>query len=218
MSGVIGKKLNNEQKTAVQYSKGPLLIIAGAGTGKTTVITERIKYLIAKDLAKPSEILALTFTDKAAREMEERVDVAMPFGYTQMWISTFHSFCDKILRREALHIGLDPKYKLMTQAESVQFVRDNFFDFELKYFRPLGNPTKFVDGMLKHVSRLQDEDIAPKEYAEWVGKQRTRPHSSKKSSGEEKEQKIEIEKWEELVGVYKKYEELKVKKRANGFW
>ena len=89
------KKLNKEQLRAIKYRKGPLLIIAGAGTGKTTVITERIKYLITSDLAKPSEILALTFTDKAAREMQERVDIAMPYGYTQMWISTFHSFCDR---------------------------------------------------------------------------------------------------------------------------
>jgi len=130
------KKLNKEQLEAVKYKKGPLLIIAGAGTGKTTVITERIKYLIERKLAKPSEILSLTFTEKAAREMEERVDVAMPYGYTQMWISTFHSFCDRVLRDEALHIGLNPRYKLMTQAETVQFVRKNLFKFELKYFRP----------------------------------------------------------------------------------
>jgi len=121
-------KLNKEQLQAVKYKDGPLLIIAGAGTGKTTVITERIKYLILSKKAKTEEILALTFTEKAAREMEERVDVAMPYGYTQMWISTFHSFCDRILRREALHIGLDPKYHLATVAETVQFVRNNIFN------------------------------------------------------------------------------------------
>ena len=121
-------KLNKEQIEAIKFGTGPLLIIAGAGTGKTTVITERIKYLIFSKKAEPSEILALTFTEKAAREMEERVDVAMPYGYTQMWIMTFHSFCDKILRREALHIGLDPRYKLMTEAESVQLLRNNLFN------------------------------------------------------------------------------------------
>ena len=99
-----GKKLNKEQLEAIKHKDGPLLIIAGAGTGKTTVITERIKYLIFSKLAKPQEILALTFTDKAAREMEERVDISMPYGYTQMWISTFHSFCDRVLRQEALNI------------------------------------------------------------------------------------------------------------------
>ena len=163
-------KLNKEQLAAIKYGKGPLLIIAGAGTGKTTVITERIKYLILSKLAKPDEILALTFTEKAAREMEERVDVAMPYGYTQMWISTFHSFCDRVLRAEALHIGLDPRYKLMTEAETIQFLRNNLFAFKLDYFRPLGNPTKFIDGMLQHFSRLQDEDIDPRAYLAYAKK------------------------------------------------
>ena len=199
------KRLNKEQLEAVKHKKGPLLIIAGAGTGKTTVISERIKYLIKKELAKPSEILALTFTGKAAREMEERVDIAMPYGYTQMWISTFHSFCDRLLRDEALHIGLDPKYKLMAQAEIIQFIRSHLFDFELDYFRPRGNPTKFVGGMLQHISRLQDEDVTPKEYLKWVNKEKTR---LRRGSGEARE---ELRKWLELAKAYKKYDELKVK-------
>jgi DNA helicase-2/ATP-dependent DNA helicase PcrA len=199
-------KLNKQQQQAVRHKSGPLLIIAGAGTGKTTVVTERIKFLIEKKLAKPSEILALTFTDKAAREMEERVDVAMPYGYTQMWISTFHSFCDKVLRQEALHIGLDPKYKLMTQAESVQFIRENLFEFDLDYFRPRGNPTKFVDGMLRHFSRLQDEDVTPGDYASWV------EGDFKKGRGRPtKEETLEREKLAELSSAYKTYGELKVK-------
>jgi len=182
-------KLNKEQKEAIVHGKGPLLIIAGAGTGKTTVITERIKHIIASNLAKPSEVLALTFTNKAAQEMEERVDIAMPYGYTQMWVMTFHSFCDRVLRSEALHIGLDPRFKLMTEADSVKLVRDNLFSFDLDYFRPLGNPTKFIGGMLQHFSRLQDEDVSPSEYAAWTRK---------------KESHLR-----ELAGAYKKYEELK---------
>ncbi len=200
-------KLNKEQIDAIKHGKGPLLIIAGAGTGKTTVVTERIKYLILGKYAKPSEILGLTFTEKAAREMEERVDIGLPYGYTQMWIMTFHSFCDRILRREALHIGLDPKYKLMTEAESIQLLRNNLFKLELNYFRPLGNPTKFISGMLQHFSRLQDEDISPTEYSDWVKKQKTT----------KEEEKIEIEKWQELAKVYKSYDELKVKEGLMDF-
>src|SRR5215203_4285672 len=113
------KLLNDAQRQAITFGKGPLLIIAGAGTGKTTVITERIKHLILEENILPSNILALTFTEKASREMEERIDVAMPYGYTQMWIATFHAFCDRILRNEAVHIGLSPAYKLMTEAESL---------------------------------------------------------------------------------------------------
>jgi len=198
-------KLNKEQLAAIKHKEGPLLIIAGAGTGKTTVITERIKYLIIGKQAKANEILALTFTEKAAREMEERVDVVMPFGWTQMWISTFHSFCDRVLRREALHIGFNPKYHLTTVAESVQFVRNNLFKFELDYFRPLGNPTKFVGGMLQHFSRLQDEDVSPNQYLDWA---KLNFKSKKTKSIEER---IESSKWLELAKTYKTYEELKVK-------
>lgn len=200
-------KLNKEQIEAIKFGNGPLLIIAGAGTGKTTVITERIKYLILSKKVKPTEILALTFTEKAAREMEERVDIAMPYGYTQMWIMTFHSFCDRILRREALHIGLDPRYKLMTEAEAIQLLRNNIFKLDLNYFRPLGNPTKFLSGMLQHFSRLQDEDISPGDYAEWV----------KKQKAVVPEEKIEIQKWQELSKAYKAYDEIKVKEGLMDF-
>lgn len=203
-----GKKLNKEQLEAIKHKEGPLLIIAGAGTGKTTVITERIKYLIFSKLAKPQEVLALTFTDKAAREMEERVDIAMPYGYTQMWISTFHSFCDRTLRQEALNIGLDPRYKLMTQSESIQFIRDHFFEFDLDYFRPLGNPNKFIGGMLQHFSRLQDEDISPIDYINWLKKIKIK----NKGKNLSKEEKLETKKFEELSKAYRKYDELKVQK------
>ncbi|MEK7112605.1 MAG: ATP-dependent DNA helicase, partial [Patescibacteria group bacterium] len=200
----VEKKLNKEQLAAIKHKSGPLLIIAGAGTGKTTVITERIKYLILGKLAKPNEILALTFTEKASREMEERVDIAMPYGYTQMWISTFHSYCDKVLRAEALHIGFDPKYKLMTEAENIQFIRNNLFKFDLDYFRPLGNPNKFIGGMLQHFSRLQDEDVNPKEYLALA----------KKLKGVEKEEK---QKTLELAKAYQTYEELKTKEGVVDF-
>jgi len=114
--------LNQEQLKAVKYNKGPLLIIAGAGTGKTSVIVEKIKYLIKKNLAKPEQILALTFTEKAASEMEERVDLEMPYGYFQMSISTFHAFADQILKEETSQIGLSPGYQLMTEAETIIFL------------------------------------------------------------------------------------------------
>src|SRR3989344_8463599 len=196
------KNLNQQQLDAVEHLKGPLLIIAGAGTGKTTVITERIKYLILKKNILPSQILALTFTDKAAREMEERVDVAMPYGYTQMWISTFHAFCDRILRNDAHAIGLDPGYRLISEAESILLLKKNIFEMELNIFRPLGNPTKFLDALLIHFSRLKDEDVSPTDYLKWI-----------------KQQKItgETEQYLELANAYKKYEELKIKEGEMDF-
>src|SRR3990167_5302956 len=98
--------LNDQQKAAVTHGEGPLLIVAGAGTGKTTVITRRIAWLIEQGKAKPEEILALTFTDKAACEMEERVDRLLPLGYVNVWISTFHAFGERVLRDYGLEIGL----------------------------------------------------------------------------------------------------------------
>ena len=197
------KKLNKEQFEAVHFGEGPLLIIAGAGTGKTTVITERIKYLVFSGKAKTAQILALTFTDKAAREMEERVDIAMPYGYTDMWISTFHSFCDRVLRQEAIHIGLDPRYKLMTEAETTQFLIKSLFKFDLQYFRPLGNPTKFISGLLQHFSRLKDEDVSPEQYLKYSQKL--------------KAEKEEVAKTKELAKAYQVYEELKTKQSLMDF-
>ncbi len=197
---MVKRSPNKEQQSAIKHKKGPLLVIAGAGTGKTTVITERVKYLIEQKLAKPNEILALTFTEKASREMEERIDMALPYGYTNMWIMTFHSFCERVLRRDALQIGLDPRFKLMTTAETVQLIKNNLFKFKLNYFRPLGNPYKFVDGLLQHFSRLQDENISSEDYRKWsisIGKKRTK-------------EKEEFEKYQELSNAYRTYEELKV--------
>ncbi|MGB9613049.1 MAG: UvrD-helicase domain-containing protein, partial [Candidatus Margulisiibacteriota bacterium] len=109
--------LNAEQIEAVTHHQGPLLIIAGAGTGKTTVITRRIAWLIAEKLAKPGEILALTFTDKAADEMEARVDLLVPYGYIDVSISTFHAFGDRVLRDRAIDLGLRPDYRVLSLAE-----------------------------------------------------------------------------------------------------
>ncbi len=198
-------KLNAEQKEAVYFGDGPLLIIAGAGTGKTTVVTERIKHIISSGKALPSEILALTFTEKAAREMEERVDVIMPYGVTQMWISTFHRFCDRLLRAEAIHIGLNPAYKLMTDTDATMLFRKHLFHFHLEYFRPLGNPTKFIGGILQHFSRLQDEDVSPEQYLTWVESQKAENTDATEESA------LEIKKYEELAGAYKEYQEVKTR-------
>jgi len=93
--------LNPEQLRAVTHGEGPLLVVAGAGTGKTQVITRRIAWLIATRRAKPSEILALTFTEKAAAEMQLRVDQLVPYGYTDSTIGTFHAFGDRLIREYA---------------------------------------------------------------------------------------------------------------------
>jgi DNA helicase-2/ATP-dependent DNA helicase PcrA len=197
--------LNKEQLEAVRHGPGPVLIVAGAGTGKTTVITERIKHLILEKKVSPTKILALTFTEKASQEMETRVDMALPYGYTQLFISTFHSFCDRLLRMEALNVGFNPAFKLLTPAQSVLLLRKNLFSFNLNYFRPLGTPDKFIQGMLDHFSRLKDEDISTDEYLKYS--QKLDPSKDEES----------VEKTKELANAYKKYEELKVKEGVMDF-
>ncbi|MFH0739961.1 MAG: UvrD-helicase domain-containing protein [bacterium] len=160
------EKLNNEQRQAVGYQDGPLLIVAGAGTGKTRVITDRIAYLIEQGLAKPEEILALTFTEKAALEMEERVDREMDFGYSDIWVSTFHSFAERVLRENGLDIGL-PDFKLLDQTGAWLLMRQNLENLNLKYYKPLGNPNRFIKALLDHFSKCKDQMIYPKEYLEY---------------------------------------------------
>ncbi|PJB19031.1 hypothetical protein CO115_03380 [Candidatus Falkowbacteria bacterium CG_4_9_14_3_um_filter_36_9] len=161
------EKLNKEQFEAVRHNGGPLLIVAGAGTGKTTVITQKIAYIINQGLAGAEEILALTFTEKAAGEMEERVDRLFPLGYTDLWISTFHSFAERILKNHGLDIGLPDDFKLLNEFEQWALIRKNLDKFNLDYYQPAGNPTKFIKYLIKHFSRLKDEDIAPADYLQY---------------------------------------------------
>src|SRR5438477_9235760 len=156
--------LNPDQLRAVTHGDGPLLVVAGAGTGKTQVITRRIAWLIATRRARPSEILALTFTDKAAAEMQVRVDQLVPYGYTDTAISTFHAFGDRVLREFALELGLPIDVRVLSRPETVIFLREHLFDFELDEYRPLGDPTRFLGALASLFSRCKDEDVSPADY------------------------------------------------------
>jgi DNA helicase-2/ATP-dependent DNA helicase PcrA len=156
--------LNPQQRRAVTHGEGPLLVVAGAGTGKTQVVTRRIAWLIATKRAKPSEILALTFTDKAAEEMQLRVDQLVPYGYTDTLVATFHAFGDRVVREHALELGLPSEPRVLTRPETVIFLRERLFRLELDAYRPLGDPTRFLGALAALFSRLKDEDIAPEQY------------------------------------------------------
>jgi DNA helicase-2/ATP-dependent DNA helicase PcrA len=156
--------LNADQLRAVTHGDGPLLVVAGAGTGKTQVITRRIAWLIASRRAKPSEILALTFTDKAADEMAVRVDQLVPYGYTDTSIATFHAFGDRIIREHALELGRSPDVRVLSRAEVVIFLREHLYEFDLDEYRPLGDPTRFLAALAALFSRCKDEDITPEQY------------------------------------------------------
>jgi DNA helicase-2/ATP-dependent DNA helicase PcrA len=160
--------LNKEQEAAVVHGDGPLLIIAGAGTGKTKVITHRIAYLIASKEAKPEEILAVTFTEKAASEMEARVDLLVPYGYSYVDISTFNSFGEKVLRNTIHEMGYFLDFKLLDDVEQAIFFREHLFELPLKYYRPLSLPTKHIQELLSAIKRLKQEYIRPENYLDYA--------------------------------------------------
>ena len=205
--------LNKDQKQAVTHDQGPAILIAGAGTGKTTVITQRIAYLIEKKKATPDEILAVTFTEKAAGEMIERVDKLLPLGYSDLWIHTFHGFCEKVLKDYALEIGLSNDFKLLDQTAAWMLVRENLDKFDLNYYAPLGNPTRFIHALLSHFSRLKDEVVYPEEYIKY-----TKSLKVSATKAEDKEaEKAEIARNKEVANAYHVYQQLLLENNALDF-
>lgn len=214
--------LNTQQTQAVTHTDGPLLIVAGAGTGKTTVVTRRIAHLIMSGHAASNEILALTFTEKAAGEMEERVDALVPYGTHDLWISTFHAFGERILQDHAIDIGLPTDCKLLSDTEQTVLLREHIDNFDLDYYRPKGNPTKFVQALISHFSRLKDEDITPAEYmahAEQLQKDTDSEFAKKKKglSEEEQAQVDEARRVMEVAKAYVQYQQLLRSKNALDF-
>ena len=116
--------LNTEQKKAVLQTDGPVLILAGAGSGKTRVLTHRVAYLIDECGVNPWNIMAITFTNKAASEMKQRVDKIVGFGAESIWVSTFHSSCVRILRRYADRIGYSSNFTIYDTDDSKALLKD----------------------------------------------------------------------------------------------
>ena len=150
--------LNDRQQEAVFYTEGPLLILAGAGSGKTRVLTHRIAWLIDQIGVNPWNILAITFTNKAAGEMRERVDRLVGFGAESIWVSTFHSTCVRILRRYIDRIGFDTNFTIYDSDDQKSLMRDvcRVLDVDTK---------KYKERMfLSAISAAKDEMITPDEY------------------------------------------------------
>ncbi|MBU1683654.1 ATP-dependent helicase [Patescibacteria group bacterium] len=193
-------ELNKQQQEAVQHKDGPILVIAGAGTGKTRVITERIAYILDQQWCRNDQILALTFTDKAAGEMEERLDTLMPIGYESIQISTFHSFCEKLLRQFGIDIGISPGFKILEGVNQWKFIKEHLYDFDLDYYRPHGNPTSFIDALIGHFGRLKEEVKSPDDYLGYANKAREKAKA--------REEIVDADRFVELANAYKKYQEL----------
>ncbi|MBD7918413.1 DNA helicase PcrA [Cellulomonas sp. Sa3CUA2] len=151
--------LNPQQRAAVLHAGGPLLIVAGAGSGKTRVLTHRIAYLLATHRARAGEILAITFTNKAAAEMRERVEHLVGPSAQRMWVSTFHSACVRILRREAATLGLRTSFSIYDQADSQRLLTLVARELEL-------DPKRYPAKALGHkISALKDELVDPDAFA-----------------------------------------------------
>lgn len=151
--------MNPQQEEAVKTTEGPLLIMAGAGSGKTRVLTHRIAYLIVEKQVYPSNILAITFTNKAAREMRDRIDALLGSGISEsMWVSTFHSMCVRILRRNIDRIGISKNFTILDSSDQLTAIKN--------VFKQLNIDTKRYDPrtVLSTISSAKNECITAEEY------------------------------------------------------
>lgn len=152
-------KLNDKQKEAVQTTEGPLLIMAGAGSGKTRVLTHRVAYLIEEKGVTPWHILAITFTNKAAKEMKERVGQLLDQEDAEaVWVSTFHALCVRILRRESEKIGYSRSFTIADPSEQLTLVKQILrrLNIDPKQFDPRS--------ILNNISNAKNELITPEDY------------------------------------------------------
>lgn len=156
-------KLNPKQREAAIATQGPLLIMAGAGSGKTRVLTHRIAYLISKRIAAPWSILAITFTNKAAREMQERVSKLVGPSGKDIWVSTFHSMCVRILRKDIERIGFSSNFSILDSTDQLSVIRNIMKDhnIDVKKIEP-----KSVQAA---ISGAKNELIAPDKYEQTAG-------------------------------------------------
>jgi DNA helicase-2/ATP-dependent DNA helicase PcrA len=198
--------LNPQQRRAVEHGDGPLLVVAGAGTGKTRVITERIRHLLESNPELAGEnILGLTFTDKAAGQMKSRVVKAIGERAEGIWLSTFHSFClEKILR------VANPDLKILEDIDHWILLRRHMAELDLKHFRRLAEPGEFLNDFLQFFSRCQDELVTPNDFQAYVDKSR-QAYLVRRASLEPDIRKLEEEELDrqgELARVYRVSERL----------
>src|SRR5438477_9082288 len=154
--------LNEAQREAVLTTEGPLLVIAGAGSGKTRVLTYRVAHLLAACGVEPNEILAITFTNKAAGEMRERIEGMIGPVARAIWILTFHAACGRILRREAQRLGYRSNFTIYDQADQIRLVKQCLEELER-------DPKRFTPrGIHNQISQAKNQLIQPDEYASRV--------------------------------------------------
>jgi DNA helicase II / ATP-dependent DNA helicase PcrA len=150
--------LNPAQREAVTHTEGPLLVVAGAGSGKTRVLTHRVAHLISAIGIQPNEVLAITFTNKAAGEMRIRLEDLLPEVARRIWILTFHAACGRILRREAPRLGYKTNFTIYDSADQVRVVKQALEELER-------DPKRFpAKGIHEHISSAKNQLVSPAEY------------------------------------------------------
>lgn len=161
-------QLNKEQKQVVDAEKRPLLVVAGAGTGKTRVIVEKINKLLKSGIA-PASILAVTFTEKAAAEMAERVTESSEGLLLDLPIMTFNGYGNSVLREFGTDIGIPRSFRLLSEQAQIVFIRERIDEFELDYFMPLtSSPDGIIEDIVKLFSKLKQHVIAPDAYKSYA--------------------------------------------------
>ena len=158
----IYESLNDEQKDAVMHTQGPVLILAGAGSGKTRVLVHRIAYMIDKEGISPFNILAITFTNKAAGEMRQRIDDMVGFGADQIWVATFHSTCVRILRRHIDLLGYDTNFTIYDTDDSKSVMKQVFKNLNID------NKQIKEKRVLNTISSCKDELMGVDEYESYA--------------------------------------------------
>ncbi|HEY4531575.1 MAG TPA: DNA helicase PcrA [Kurthia sp.] len=155
--------MNPQQAEAVQATEGPLLIMAGAGSGKTRVLTHRIAYLVIQKAIKPSNVLAITFTNKAAREMRNRIDAILGNGTgDRMWVSTFHSMCVRILRRDIDRIGYNKNFSILDTTDQLSVIKNALKELNID---PKQNDPRML---LNAISSAKNEGVSVDDYSKQV--------------------------------------------------
>src|SRR3974377_94281 len=212
-----GLKLNEAQRRAITHGSGPLLVIAGAGTGKTRVITERIRHLLESDPSLFGEnILGLTFTKKAAGEMKARVVKAVGERGKDAVLATFHSFCETLLKE------IDPNRIALEPVDHWILLRRNLARLKLEKYRRLAEPGQFLTDFIQFFSRCQDELVSCADYQAYANQLAAELENEKDVLDEDtyKDSARKVALQQEIARAYTASEEIRRNKQAvaiNGF-
>jgi DNA helicase II / ATP-dependent DNA helicase PcrA len=197
---------DEHQQRAVEHVRGPMLVVAGAGTGKTTVLIQRIVRLIRDGHAHPHEIVALTYTDNAAAEMRERIQGELHGASSRLQVCTFHAYCNNLLIRSG------KQFRVLDDKDLWIFLRKRIRELCLNYFIRAANVSKFLDDLLDFIRRCYDELVGPENYAEYVRRlergQLAIPRVCKSKDADELSDEEVLGRCREIASVFAKLEEM----------